>query len=319
MMTVLMLTAVSVWAVFAWKEIVDRSHQRQRVRFEIAANNLIAIDQQCPLKDEVIRKVIGNAMQNSSFSYFVLERNGKAEISMGNVPDFLYPKTSEGELFQGHFICFWKMLKAEPDGNRIMIVGGNIKNDRGYKTQTGNLIVTVILADLLIFANLAAWIMMTRSRKLAEQLDAQRARSAYLEDLELAAAGLAHETKNPLGIISGMAQQIAHDPSVPKDILNKVEGIIDEVDKASSRLGHFLVYARNRDVSASPVDIRKTIDHISAILKVEFESAGVMLDVDCPDFAVIADEDMLRQILVNLLLNSLRASAQGTQIGRAHV
>ncbi|WP_027360629.1 ATP-binding protein [Desulforegula conservatrix] len=311
-LTISMLAFLSIWAFHTCQEIIERSHSRQRLRFDIAANNLIAIDQHCQLQNEVIQKVISNSIQNSPFSFFILERNGKADFKIGDAPDSLNPQSSEGEKFEDNEIYFWKTLETVNSGNKIMIMGGNLEKDRGYIIQSKNLVITVSLALLVITANLIAWIMMIRSRKLSEQLEAQRARSAYLEDLELAAAGLAHETKNPLGIISGIAQQISREPDIHEETLKMIESIIDEVDKAASRLGHFLTFAKHREVKAVRMDVRKSIQKVVGVLQAEFDSVGVKLEVKCPEIAIIADEDMLRQILVNLLLNSLHASAGGT-------
>ena len=66
----------------------------------------------------------------------------------------------------------------------------------------------------------------------------------------MAAAGLAHETKNPLGIILGFAQQILGNPEEPAGSRVMIEHIIDEVDKAQARLGNFMTFARQRKVNA---------------------------------------------------------------------
>jgi two-component system, NtrC family, sensor histidine kinase HydH len=187
-------------------------------------------------------------------------------------------------------------------------------NRQGVSSLLMDMYVTVVVAMLFITASLIAWIMAIQSRLLTEQLKGERTRHAYLEELGLASAGLAHETKNPLGIISGIAQQIIADPDEPKQSRALLEHILDEVDKATARLGNFMAFARQRQANAMSVNARDAILKVATILTPDFTAADVKLDVDCPVTAILADEEMLRQVLVNLLLNSLHASPAGKNV-----
>jgi signal transduction histidine kinase len=93
-----------------------------------------------------------------------------------------------------------------------------------------------------------------------------------------------------------------------------IETIIDEVDKSASRLGHFMTFATQREIRAVQVKIHELAAKIAEILQPEFDAAGVALEVNCPLMTIIADEDMLRQVLVNLLLNSLHATPEGGRV-----
>jgi signal transduction histidine kinase len=170
------------------------------------------------------------------------------------------------------------------------------------------------LAVACILAVTAAWIAGNRRRILAGELASERIRSAHLEELGLAAAGLAHETKNPLGIIMGMAQQIASRPDIPAESRAMLQHIVDEVDKTTSRLGNFMNFARQRTANLKPVSIGALCRQVTEIMEPDFELAGVALEADIPPATILADEAMLRQILVNLLLNSLHASPAGTTV-----
>ena len=62
------------------------------------------------------------------------------------------------------------------------------------------------------------------------------------------------------------------------------------------------------------MDIKHTAEEIAEILKNDFEEKGVDLSVSVPGCIVKADAEMLKQVLINLLLNSLSASEKGTKV-----
>ena len=225
--------------------------------------------------------------------------------------------------FQEENLCSGESLNKNSDRShpraggheQAMILGFEIpKESRTLSAAKKSIVLTLVAALFFLTASLMAWIMVIRSRLLAGQLDAERARRAHLEELGLAAAGLAHETKNPLGIILGLAQQISTNPEEPEQSRLMLEHIVDEVDKAQARLGNFMTFARQRKVNAVFLDVQKVAARVAEILQPDFGAVGVTLEMDCPPLEILADEEMLRQLFVNLLLNSLHASSPGGKV-----
>jgi signal transduction histidine kinase len=111
-----------------------------------------------------------------------------------------------------------------------------------------------------------------------------------------------------------MAQQILASPDEPQRSRKMLEHILDEVDKATARLGNFMAFARQREACQKLTNVRDMSLKVATILRPDFDAVGVNLEISCPAVAIMADEEMLRQILVNLLLNSLRASPSGSTV-----
>lgn len=170
------------------------------------------------------------------------------------------------------------------------------------------------LALIGVVALLTAWVMGSRSRSLAHRLEAERVRRSHLEELSLAASGLAHETKNPLGIIRGLAQRLEREPDLPSSQRAAAGQILEEADRAVSRLGEFMSYARVREPELASVEARRVLDKAVAVLAADLESTGVTARIEAVETHVVADEDMLLQVVLNLLLNSLEASSAGSNI-----
>ncbi len=72
--------------------------------------------------------------------------------------------------------------------------------------------------------------------------------NTHLKEMNLAAAGLAHETRNPLNIIRGLAQMISKQHDTPPEIRDKSRAIMDETDRVTAQLNEFINYSRPREV-----------------------------------------------------------------------
>ena len=140
--------------------------------------------------------------------------------------------------------------------------------------------------------------------------------NTHLRALNLAAAGLAHETKNPLNIIRGLAQMISKQPEAPAEIREKSRGIVDEADRVTAQLNEFINYSRPREVRRTPVALTTAVGEVVRALGYDLEEKAIQLTVQ-PDLPRIeADEQLLRQALFNLLLNATQALDRG---GAIHV
>lgn len=153
-----------------------------------------------------------------------------------------------------------------------------------------------------------------RAERHAAALALERTRSRSLEEVGLTAAGLAHETKNPLGIIVGLAQQISRDDAVPPEHRLRAAQVIDAADRAAERLGEFIHYTRLRDPALGRVDLAALVGEVVDLLEPEARALGVELVAEVAVPAVTADRGMLQQVLVNLVMNSIQASTTGGRV-----
>ena len=78
-------------------------------------------------------------------------------------------------------------------------------------------------------------------------------RAEHLAELELTARGLAHETRNPLGLVRGLAQRINGNGDLPAEAREAAAAIMEQADRADAGLGDFLAYARSRPPRLAPV------------------------------------------------------------------
>lgn len=159
-----------------------------------------------------------------------------------------------------------------------------------------------------------AWTNLTRSSELEVRLVRASELNARLKEMNLAAAGLAHETRNPLNIIRGLAQIISRQADASPEVREKSRSILDEADRVTAQLNEFINYSRPREVRRTAVKLGAVVNELTRALGSDLEDKSMKLTTD-PDLPVIeADEQLLRQALFNLLLNAVQAGENGGEI-----
>lgn len=179
--------------------------------------------------------------------------------------------------------------------------------------------VAVALAALFGSAALGlAWRSLQHGADLRVRLARADELNRHMRDLNLAAAGLVHETKNPLNVIRGLAQVMDKTPDVPDALRQQAAAITEESDRVAGRLNLFLDYARPLAPEMRAVPLQPMIEGVAALLAPDLDDKRATLDTGAASaptgLTVLADPEMLRQILFNLLLNAVQAVPTGGHI-----
>ena len=159
-----------------------------------------------------------------------------------------------------------------------------------------------------------AWRNLRRTSELQIRLVRASELNSHLKEMNLAAAGLAHETRNPLNLIRGQAQMIARLPDASPDVCEKSKIIVSETDKVTAQLTEFINYSRPREVRRTKIALTNACTEIIRTLSYDIEEKKLRVEVGGDPLAVEADEQLLRQVLFNLLINATQAVSEGGQI-----
>jgi signal transduction histidine kinase len=181
---------------------------------------------------------------------------------------------------------------------------------RDLRLRTGLAFITLVAALGLG----VAWHYLDRFTRIQMRLVRASEMNIHLQEMNVAAAGLAHETRNPLNLIRGVAQVIAGHPSAADGIRENSGEIIEEVDRITARLNQFMDYSKPPEARPAPTDLKKVLHDVARTLEGELEDKQATLDILGEDFAVQADESLVRQVLFNLLLNAIQAIGQEGRI-----
>jgi signal transduction histidine kinase len=89
---------------------------------------------------------------------------------------------------------------------------------------------------------------------------------------------------------------------------------VDETDKVTAQLTEFINYSRPREVRRTRVALATAGSEIVRTLGHDIEEKKLQLEVHGDGIAVEADEQLLRQVLFNLLINAIQAVDQNGKI-----
>jgi len=172
--------------------------------------------------------------------------------------------------------------------------------------------IIAFLATVAVAGAGLAWRNLEKTSELQLRLVRASELNLHLKELNLAAAGLAHETRNPLNIIRGLAQLISKQQNVSPETQAKSKEIINETDRVTAQLNEFINYSRPREVRRAPTDLNAVAGEVVRTLNYDIEEKGIQLQLQIEPITIEADEQLLRQALFNLVLNAIQAvPAQG--------
>jgi signal transduction histidine kinase len=186
-----------------------------------------------------------------------------------------------------------------------------VMSTEAYHTTTANdlwlRVIIGLLGGLSVAGLGVAWRNAGKTSDLQIRLVRASELNNHLRELNLAAAGLAHETKNPLNIIRGLAQMISKRIDTSEEVRVKSREITDEVDRVTAQLNEFMNYSKPRELRRAPVALAAVIGEVVRALQYDLEDKAIQPVVEADGLTVEADEQQLRQLLFNLLLNAVQA------------
>jgi signal transduction histidine kinase len=167
-----------------------------------------------------------------------------------------------------------------------------------------------------------------RTNQQLQRAEAEARRAERLAALGQMSAGLAHEIRNPLGVIKGSAEMLSQKLGSAQPLERELAGYISsEVIRLNALVTRFLDFARPFRLELKPQRIPEIVDRalesVSGPLGNENVSVERNYAAEVPE--VLADEQLCEQVFVNLLSNAYQAMGpamsdrNGSSKGALHI
>ncbi len=142
----------------------------------------------------------------------------------------------------------------------------------------------------------------------------------------LLASGVAHEINNPLTGIYGFSQALKrrlknNRSKIPNDFAEDVELtlniILEECTRCQEIIQSLLTYSRESPITFNLINLNKVVQESLKLIKYRIvgnKKRQLILELDSDLELIQGNPQQLKQVIINLLLNAIDATAEGGQI-----
>ncbi|EMI5805221.1 two-component system sensor histidine kinase ZraS [Klebsiella sp. 141196] len=214
---------------------------------------------------------------------------------------------------RGHHMGMMKRCNsalAQPNVPQVIFIAFDSRElDAAQARGLRNMMIMLAAAALVIVATILAQFWFRRYRLSRQQLQEAMARKEKLLALGHLAAGVAHEIRNPLSSIKGLAKYFAERTPPGGEAQELALVMAKEADRLNRVVSELLELVRPAHLNYQPVDINALIHHSLQLVSQDAQSRGIALQfTPRPELTSIkADPDRLNQVLLNLYLNAMQA------------
>jgi two-component system sensor histidine kinase HydH len=151
---------------------------------------------------------------------------------------------------------------------------------------------------------------LAETNRRLEQAQAEARRSERLAALGQLSAGLAHEIRNPLGVIKGSAemltQKLQHSDELARELAGYISG---EVNRLGALVTEFLDFARPLHAELHAADLTALLDRVLKIVADRWAGKPVAVERDYAGNLppIPMDESLCEQAFLNLVQNAYEA------------
>jgi two-component system, NtrC family, sensor kinase len=156
---------------------------------------------------------------------------------------------------------------------------------------------------------------MSLERANAELQNAQKEilRAEKMASVGRLAAGVAHEIGNPIGIVLGYLEMLKQNDLDENDKIDFLQRTEDEIQRINTVIRQLLDLARPKSSEAQSVSVHFLIQDVAEVMRMQPIMRDIIIELalQAEDDCIWGNEDQLRQVFLNLLLNAADAIHSG--------
>ena len=209
-----------------------------------------------------------------------------------------------------HRMRHMQQYAATPQAIFIAFDASNIVSAED-REQRNTLIILFALATVLL-ASVLSFFWYRRYLRSRQLLQDEMKRKEKLVALGHLAAGVAHEIRNPLSSIKGLAKYFAERASAGGEAHQLAQVMAKEADRLNRVVSELLELVKPTHLALQAVELNTLINHSLQLVSQDANSREIQLRFTANDTLpeIQADPDRLTQVLLNLYLNAIQAIGQ---------
>ncbi len=167
--------------------------------------------------------------------------------------------------------------------------------------------ILILFVLLQTIAKLAERIISERIKR-TKQLEAELNQSEKLASMGRMVSSIAHEIRNPLGIIKSSSEFLINRGNMDKTGTQLVHAIYEESKRLSNTVSDFLDYARPRKAGNDVVNLTELVEKVWGFLQTSFTEKNITAKIDLPEnLSIRGDTDLLYRAIYNIFINAEQA------------
>jgi two-component system NtrC family sensor kinase len=284
------------------------------------------------IDSDIFNRLVRTGQFGKRGDAFIVNKEGYFQT----YPRFQGAILGKSELDLEQFVEDTGVIEIKANGNTRYYAGSWLKNKEwllvisqeageevaGLRSMLDKEIFIIVLAIIAIISatfittNMAVRRLEAADREL-DELNAQLIQSDKMAALGKMAAGIAHETNNPLAVIgekAGWMRDLLGDEQFREsenfqEYVRSIEKIEEHVERARKITHNMLGFARRMEPRLDDVDVNAIISQTIELLKNHARINNIRIRTDLQsDLPVIAsDQSQLQQVLLNLINNAIDA------------
>ena len=197
----------------------------------------------------------------------------------------------------------------------IGVINVQTRDPRTYTPHERRLLKTIAQQVSGSIRNARLYESVLVAKRELETTQEKLVQSEKMAALGRLALTLSHELRNPLAGLKGASQLLMRKTDERDDRRQYVTLIIDEVERLGRIVDDLLHFARPRELRYEPIDANRIIDDILLLHSQDLTHRSITVHKRLSKLPMImADTDKFKQVVVNILLNSMDAMPDGGEL-----
>ena len=219
-------------------------------------------------------------------------------------------------------MAIWDLLPATERERAVRLFeetrrrGHARREDLHLRTCTGRLVPVFFNAGLIEYGHHHSFHVICVDISERQRLEGQLIQSEKMAAIGQLAAGIAHEIRNPLGIITNALYDLGEviDTSNP-DVQEDLRIAKEEMGRVQDIINNLLEFSRESGAELQSVNINDLLRKTLQLLNKGLQNSGITVVTDFGALgACLANQNALRQIFLNLISNAVQAMPNGGEL-----